>query len=352
MATPSSKKKSTGAKKASRKVFPKAAASRATPARKRTARVSAKGRSPLASWNDTATKSAMLDFVARVTKKGSNYFVPPAARIAVFDNDGTLWCEKPMPIQTGFLFGKIGEQAAKDPSLRDKQPWKAVFEKDYKWLGDVITKHYNGDDSDLKVMAAGLLAAYAGETVESYAEKAGKFLRGSQNDALKRPYLKTAYAPMRELLDFLTANGFTNYIVSGGGRDFMRPITQELYGIPPERVVGTTVALGYKVENGVGNVYHTPKLELFDDGPTKVVRIWSRIGARPIFAAGNSNGDIQMIEFATQGKRPGLGLLVNHDDNTRDIAYTAGAEKALDAAKMQKWVVASVKSDWNKVFAD
>jgi phosphoserine phosphatase len=306
----------------------------------------------LPSWNNTPTRSAILAFVKQVTDQGHTGFVPPAGRIAVFDNDGTLWCEKPMPIQTGFLLGKIGEQAAKDPSLRGKQPWKAVFEKDHEWLSAVITKHYNGDDADLKLMAAGLLAAYTGETVESYAEQAEKFLRHSQNTALKRPYLKTAYAPMRELLDYLSANGFTNYIVSGGGRDFMRPVTQELYGIAPDKVVGSTVALEYKVENGVGNVFHTPKLEIFDDGPAKVVRIWSRIGARPIFAAGNSNGDIEMMEFATAGKLPGLGLLVRHDDNTRDIAYTAGAEKVIAAAKAKNWVVASVKDDWGTVFGD
>jgi phosphoserine phosphatase len=306
---------------------------------------------PLPSWNDTATKSSILDFVTRVATQGSSDFVPADARIAVFDNDGTLWCEKPMPIQTGFLLGKIAEQAAADPSLRDKQPWKAVFEKNHEWLAGVITKHYEGDDSDLKVMATGLLAAYSGETVESYAEKAERFLRSSENAALKRPYLKTAYAPMRELLDHLAANGFTNYITSGGGRDFMRPITQELYGIPPERVVGTTVALEYRVENGVAGVYHTPKLEVFDDGPTKVLRIWSRIGARPILAAGNSNGDIEMIEFATAGKRPGLGLLVNHDDEARDIAYTSGAEKAMEVAKASHWTVVSVKQDWATVFA-
>lgn len=306
----------------------------------------------LPSWNDTPTRSSILNFVKQVTGQGGPGFTPPAERIAVFDNDGTLWCEKPMPIQTGFLLGKIGEQAARDPSLRSKQPWKAVFEKDHEWLAGVITRHHNGDDSDLKLMAAGLLAAYAGETVESYAEQAEKFLRHSQNTALKRPYLKTAYAPMRELLDYLSANGFTNYIVSGGGRDFMRPITQELYGIAPDRVVGSTVALEYKVENGAGNVYHTPKLEIFDDGPAKVVRIWSRIGARPIFAAGNSNGDIEMMEFTTAGKLPGLGLLVKHDDNTREIAYTAGAEKVIAAAKAKNWVVASVKDDGGTVFGD
>ena len=218
--------------------------------------------------------------------------------------------------------------------------------------GDVITKHYNGDDGDLKVMAAGLLAAYAGENVESYAERDRIPARAGRTLGLKRPYLKTAYAPMRELLGYLEANGFTNYIVSGGGRDFMRPVTQELYGIPPERVVGTTVALEYRVEDGDGNVYHTPKLEVLDDGPTKVVRIWSRIGARPILAAGNSNGDSQMMEYVAQSKHPSLCLLVNHDDSERDIAYTAGAEQVLEAATARKWTVVSVKNDWKTVFPD
>ena len=279
-------------------------------------------------------------------------FVPPAERIATFDNDGTLWCEQPLPIQADFLLDKIGEQAAKDASLRDKQPWKAVWEKDYKWLSGAITKYYRGDDSDLKMMMAGLLAAYAGEDVDSFAAKADRFLRSRQNMGLKRPYLETNYVPMRELLRYLESKGFTNYIVSGGGRDFMRPVAQELYGIPPERVVGTTVALEYRVEDGVGNVYHTPKLEVLDDGPTKVVRIWSRIGARPILAAGNSNGDQQMMEYVAQSKHPSLCLLVNHDDSERDIAYTAGAEQVLEAATARKWTVVSVKNDWKTVFPD
>ncbi len=307
---------------------------------------------PLPSWTDGITRSAILDFVDTISAEGSPKFVPPEARIAVFDNDGTLWCEKPMPIQTGFLLGKIAEQAKADPSLRTKQPWKAVIEKDQHWLSNVITKHYNGDDSDLKTMAAGLLAAYAGESVESYAKKADAFLRHSRNDSLDRPYLKTAYAPMRELLDYLAANGFANYIVSGGGRDFMRPITQELYGIPADRVVGTTVALEYREDGGEGAIYHTPKLEIFDDGPAKVVRIWSRIGARPIFAAGNSNGDIQMLQFAVQSKPAGMAMLVNHDDAKRDISYSEGAEKALEIARKSGWVIASVRDDWKAVFVD
>jgi phosphoserine phosphatase len=306
----------------------------------------------LASWNDGATKSAIVDFVARVTKEGGAGYVPPDARIAVFDNDGTLWCEKPMPVQTGFLMEKLVAAVKKDPSLRAKQPWKAVVEKDEAWLSGVITKHYNGDDSDLKVLAGGLLASAAGDSVETVAQKAEAFLRGGRNDKLSRPYLKTAYAPMRELLDYLAAHGFTNYIVSGGGRDFMRPITRELYGIPPERVVGTSVALEYREENGVVGLYQTPKLEIFDDGPTKVVRIWSRIGARPIFAAGNSNGDVPMLKFATQGTPKGMAILVDHDDGEREIAYKAGAEKSVDEAKRSSWTIVSVKRDWKQVFVD
>ena len=306
----------------------------------------------LKSWNAGATRQAIIAFVARVTLEDGPDYVPPAARIAVFDNDGCLWCEKPTPIQAGFLLRRIAEQAEADPALRDRQPWKAVHEKDQAWLGDVITKHYEGDDTTLKEMAAGLLSAYAEDDVESFASKADQFLRSAENPVLKRPYLKTAYAPMRELLQYLEANQFTNYIVSGGGRDFMRPITRELYGVPPERVVGTTVALQYREEDGIGKVVHTSKLEVFDDGPNKVVRIWSRIGARPIFAAGNSNGDIQMLQFATQGKGASLALLVTHDDDERDIAYTSGAQKSVALAKERGWPLVSVREDWAKVFVD
>lgn len=306
----------------------------------------------LKSWNAGATRQAIIAFVARVTLEDGPDYVPPAARIAVFDNDGCLWCEKPMPIQAGFLLRRIAEQAEADPALRDRQPWKAVHEKDLAWLGDVITKHYEGDDTTLKEMAAGLLSAYAEDDVESFASKADQFLRSEENPVLKRPYLKTAYAPMRELLQYLEANQFTNYIVSGGGRDFMRPITRELYGVPPERVVGTSVALQYREEDGIGKLVHTSKLEVFDDGPNKVVRIWSRIGARPIFAAGNSNGDIQMLQFATQGKGASLALLVTHDDDERDIAYTSGAQKSVALAKERGWPLVSVREDWAKVFVD
>lgn len=306
----------------------------------------------LPSWKEGKTRKSILDFVARVTGEGGADYVPPEARIAVFDNDGTLWCEQPFPIQTGFLFAKLAEQVKADPSLAAKQPWKAVVENDHAWLGNVITKHYQGDDSDLKLMGAGLLSAYAGDDVEGFATKAEAFLRQSQNPVLKRDSLKTAYAPMRELLQYLEDHGFTNFIVSGGGRDFMRPVTRELYGIPPDRVIGTTVALEYREVEGRGGVYHTDRLELFDDGPAKVVQIWSRIGVRPLFVAGNSNGDLPMMRFATDGPGPSLALLVRHDDGKRDIAYDAGAEQAQAMAAERGWVVASVRDDWSTVFVD
>jgi phosphoserine phosphatase len=277
-----------------------------------------------------------------VTKEGGTDYVRPEARIALFDNDGTLWCEKPMPIEAGFQMQDIARQVAADPSLSSRQPWKAVVEHDHEWMAGVITKHYNGDDSDLKLLAAGLLSAYSGDSVQEFARTAEHYLRAEQNPVLKRPYLKTAYQPMRELLRYLEDNGFTSYIVSGGTRDFMRPITRELYGIPPERVVGTTVALEYRETDGVPGIYHTPKLDVFDDGPTKAVRLWSRIGARPIFAAGNANGDLQMLKITTWAAPASMALVIDHDDGEREPAYTAGAEKLLQAAKDHCWIVASV----------
>ena len=248
----------------------------------------------LESWNDGPTKSAIVDFVGRVTAEGGPDFVAPEARVAVFDNDGTLWCEKPMYIQLDFLLRRFKEQAEADPSLRDKQPYKAAYTGDLKWLGDAVTKHYQGDDTDLKPLAGS--DTYVAHTRSPSTSTPAGSTRSSptpKHPTLGRPYTACGYAPMVELLRYLEANGFTNYIVSGGGRDFMRPITGPLYGIPPERVVGSSVGLVYKD----GDVYTTAEPEFLDDGPIKPVRLWNRIGRRPIFAAGNSNGDIEMLEF-------------------------------------------------------
>jgi phosphoserine phosphatase len=306
---------------------------------------------PLPSWNDGAARQAITVFVESVTTRDRPDYVPPAARVAVFDNDGTLWCEKPLPVQADFLLRRVGEMAQQDPSLRDRQPWKAVVEKDHAWLSGVITKHYHGDDSDLQVMAGGLLAAYEGSTIEEFEQIASAFMHTARHPTLDRTYLACAYRPMVELLRYLEANGFTNYIASGGGRDFMRTISQECYGIPPERVIGSSVALEYREVGGAGQIVHTAKPDLFDDGPAKPVRIWSRTGRRPILAGGNSNGDVPMLEFAGGPSRPALRLLVLHDDAEREFDYVTGAEQALERAQDRGWTVVSVKQDWRAVFA-
>jgi len=304
----------------------------------------------LESWNDGGAKRAIVDFVTRVTTANGPDFVPPAARIATFDNDGTLWCEKPLPIQFDFILRRWVEMAQENPALRERQPWQAAVDKDYAWLGNVITKHYAGDNSDLPTLMNGLVTAFAGVTTEDLIERAANFLRTQSHPSLKRLYRACGYAPMIELLRYLEANGFANYIVSGGGRDFMRPITAELYGIPPERVVGSNVQLEFRENGDGGDVRTKSQLNVLDDGPAKPVSIWSRIGKRPILAAGNSNGDIPMLQFANKPPRPALRLLVRHDDATREFDYVTGAEKSLALAKQYGWTVISMKTDWKTVF--
>jgi phosphoglycolate phosphatase-like HAD superfamily hydrolase len=301
----------------------------------------------LESWKEGPAKSAIVDFVGRVTAENGPDYVAAEQRVAVFDNDGTLWCEKPMYIQLDFLLRRFKEQAEADESLREKQPYQAAYTGDLKWLGDAVTKHYQGDDADFKVLLAAILSAHHALTVEEHAARVNAFYAEAKHPTLGRPYTECGYAPMVELLRYLEGNGFTNYVVSGGGRDFMRPITGSMYGIPPERVVGSSVGLIYQN----GQVSTTSEPEFLDDGPIKPVRIWSRIGRRPIFAAGNSNGDIEMLQFSQAGTLPSLQLMVLHDDADREFDYVTGAEKALDLAKTHGWVVPSMKNDWTTVFA-
>jgi phosphoglycolate phosphatase-like HAD superfamily hydrolase len=298
---------------------------------------------PLQSWTDGPTKSAIVDFVDRAVGA-----VPPEERVAVFDNDGTLWVEKPAYIQLDFLVRRLAEQVAADPSLRDQPPYLAAATGDLGWFGDAVTKHYNGDDSALTLLAGAIFSAYAGLTVEEHAAKVAAFFDGAAHPTLKRPYTACGYAPMLELLRYLEANGFTSYIASGGGRDFMRPVTAGLYGIPPERVIGSSVGLDFSD----GHLKTTNRPEFLDDGPVKPVRIWGRTGRRPIFAAGNSNGDIEMLQFSQAGPHPSMQLLVLHDDAEREFDYVAGAEKSLETAKVSGWTVASIKNDWTHVFSD
>ncbi len=305
--------------------------------------------SELTSWNDTATRASIEDYVSMIAADGPD-FVPVEERIAVFDNDGTLWCEKPMPVQLDYSISRLGEMAEADASLRDTQPWKAAYEKDHHWMGEAMVKHYHGDDSDLHLLMGAIPKALEGLTVEQYAESVRSFVNQSEHPTLKRTYAECGFVPMVELLRHLEDFGFTNYIASGGDRDFMRPFAGDLYGIPPERVIGSSQQVRYQeLEDGTDVLYKS-EMDIFDDGPEKPVRIWSRIGRRPVVAGGNSNGDVPMLRFARGPKHPPLRLLVLHDDAEREFDYVAGAEDALARAKDRDWTVVSMKGDWTTVF--
>jgi phosphoglycolate phosphatase-like HAD superfamily hydrolase len=297
----------------------------------------------LESWNDGPTKAALVEFTERAAAA-----VAPEERVAVFDNDGTLWCEKPAYIQLDFLVRRLAEQVAADPTLGAKQPYTAAAAGDLAWFGDAVTKHYNGDDSDLKLLAGGVLSANATITTDELAARVSTFFTDAKHPTLGRAYTACGYAPMVELLRYLESFGFTNYIVSGGGRDFMRPISTAMYGIPPERVIGSSVGLIFQN----GELLTTAQPEFLNDGPVKPVRIWARVGRRPILAVGNSNGDIEMLQYIAAGPGPSLAMLVCHDDADREFAYTAGAEKALDHAEKFGWTRASMRDDWRTVFSD
>src|SRR4051794_29937 len=307
---------------------------------------------PLPSWNATPTRRTIVEFVEAVTRIGGPAFVPAAERVAVFDNDGTLWCEKPMPIELGFVLRRLAAMADADASLRDRQPWRAAHEGDHAWLGRAITKHYNGDDSDAQLLIGGVVHAFAGWSVEDYAVAAAAFLHETAHPTLGRRLSDCGYRPMVELLEYLEANDFTVYIASGGDRDFMRPVVEEIYGLAPDRIIGSSNALRYQDDDNGGTVVYLAEPDVFDDGPVKPVRIWSRVGRRPILAVGNSNGDIPMLKFAAAPSRRTLRLLLRHDDHEREFDYTAGAETSLELAGAQGWTVISVKDDWATVFAD
>lgn len=306
----------------------------------------------LPSWRDGATRSAIVDFVARVTDPTGADFVPAEERIAVFDNDGTLWPEKPLVIQLDFTVRRFGELAEQDPDLRHQQPYRAAYQQDLGWLSESVVKHYHGDDSDFALVLEAVPRAFESVTVEEYDAKVRAFFVDATHPKLSRPYLDCAYQPMVELLRYLEDNGFTTYIASGGDRDFMRPIAGTMYAIPPERVIGSAVGLGYDDQDGRNDLMYRGQMDFFDDGPEKPIRIWSRIGRRPILAAGNSNGDIPMLSYSGGPDRPALRLLIDHDDAEREFDYAKGAEQALEVAAAQGWTLVSIASDWATVFSD
>jgi phosphoglycolate phosphatase-like HAD superfamily hydrolase len=306
----------------------------------------------LGSWNDGPTKSSITDFVARVTEDGGADYVEPAARVAVFDNDGTLWPEKPLVIQLDFTIRRFSEMAEHDPALRTQQLYQAAYEKDLRWMGAAMVKHYSGDDSDLKLLLVAVPKAFQSVTIEEYDQRVRAFFDEADNPHLSRPYRLCGYAPMVELLRYLESNGFATYIASGGDRDFMRPIGEQMYGLPPERIIGIALGITYSSEGDHTALMYKGDMDFFDDGPEKPIRIWSRIGRRPILAFGNSNGDVPMLAYAGSDTLPALRLLLLHDDAEREFDYVAGAEQALEVAAKENWTVVSIKNAWNNVFAD
>jgi phosphoserine phosphatase len=301
----------------------------------------------LTSWRQNGTRDAIVAFVESVSAGPSA--LPFEDRIAVFDNDGTLWAEKPMPAQLHYVVQKWAAAARATPELANRQPYRAAVTGDLTWLGDALDKHYAGDDDDLHVMLGALVALTVDVSVDDYQAGVAEFYRDVKHLTLGRAYSATVYQPMIELLRYLEEHGFTCYIASGGDRDFMRPMALDYYGIPPERVIGSAVGLRYDEETN--EVRYGAQLSFLDDGPEKPIRIWSRIGRRPVLAVGNSNGDLPMLRYV-QGNPTSLSLLVHHDDDTGrgDQPYDKGAERALDSAGESGITVISVKDDWDTVF--
>jgi hypothetical protein len=282
----------------------------------------------LALWNDTPTRRAIVDFVQAVSTEGSPGFVAPSERVAVFDNDGTLWSEKPVSIQLDFTLFHMVELAGQDPSLAERQPYGAAVERDYRWLNEAVVKHYHGDDADLGLLLGAVGSAFAGMEVEAFGSQVTQWLAPASHPVLHRPYLACGFAAMVEL-----------------------PFAHRIYGIPPERVIGSALGLDFDDGDDDTRLVYKSTIEFFDDGPTKPVRIWSRVGYCPLVTDGNSNGDIPMMRFSRTGGHEALRLLVLHDDADREFAYTTGAEDALDRAKTHSWKVVSMKEDWSAVFA-
>lgn len=297
---------------------------------------------PLPSWNDGQTKRAIIAFVTRVTKEGGPDFVPISERIATFDNDGTLWVEKPLPNELYFVLSRVKELAAKDPALRERQPYKAALE------GDAAYFHEVG----AKAVVELLVATHSGMTKEQFVAQARQFLQKERHPTLNRPYTATTYQPMTELLAYLRANGFQTWICSGGTVDFMRVFAAQVYGIPPERTIGSVVKRDSRMLEGQRVIWELPELDSINDKEVKPVNIDRQIGMRPVFVGGNvgNAGDIAMMEYSKGRTGPSLQLLINHDDEAREFAYAEKDNFSLDAAKKNGFTVVSIKSDWKTVF--
>jgi phosphoglycolate phosphatase-like HAD superfamily hydrolase len=304
---------------------------------------------PLPSWNDGPVKSSITKFVDKVTTEGGPDFVRPAERIATFDNDGTLWCEQPMYFQMMFAFDRIKALAPDHPEWKDQEPFKAVLTNDLQAFGAT------GQKGLLEVIAT----THAGMTVEKFHAIVRKWMHTARHPRFDRPYDQLTYQPMHELLVYLRSKGFKTFIVSGGGVEFMRPWAPKAYGIPPQQIVGSSGVVKFKMRDGTPVLLKEAKVEFIDDGPGKPVGINRFIGRRPVMAFGNSDGDLEMLQWTTEGepdrKLPGFALIVHHTDAVREYAYDRDSkvgrlDKAWDEGIKKGWTIVDMKNDWKQIF--
>jgi phosphoglycolate phosphatase-like HAD superfamily hydrolase len=303
------------------------------------------GPDPLPSWNNGAAKQAIETFVQKVADPESKAYVPPQDRIATFDNDGTLWIEQPMYVQLAFALDRVKALAPEHPEWKDKQPFKAVLE------GDMKTLAASGEKGIVELV----MATHAGMSPAQFQKIVGDWLASARDQRFKRGYTTLVYQPMLELLAYLRDNGFTTYIVSGGGIEFVRNFSEPIYGILPAQVVGSSIKTKYEEVDGKPTLIRLPEMNFIDDKTGKPVGINQHIGQRPIAAFGNSDGDFQMLDWTTSGTGARFGLIVHHTDAEREYAYDRDSsfgrlDKALDAAPDKGWVVVDMKNDWKEIF--
>ena len=307
--------------------------------------VAAQTGDPLPSWNEGKSKQAVLAFVGKVTTQGSPTFVPVAERIAAFDNDGTLWAEQPMPFQLLFAIDRVKALAPQHPEWKDQEPYASLLKGDVK---GALT-------ADDHAMLGIIMTTHAGMTIDEFDKIVKDWLATAKHPVTKRPYTAMVYQPMLELLAYLRANGFKTYVVSGGGTEFMRAWTERVYGIPPEQVIGSSIKTAWAWQGGKPVLMRLPDVDFIGDKTGKPVGIQARIGRRPIAAFGNSDGDLQMLQWTTAGSGARLGVLVHHTDAAREWAYDRKAsfgtlDQALDEAQANGWTVVDMKSDWKVIY--
>jgi hypothetical protein len=307
--------------------------------------VAAGAADPLPSWNDGKAKQAIVTFVEKVTKEGAPDFVPVAERVAVFDNDGTLWAEQPMYFQAFFIFDRIKQLAPQHPEWSAKEPFASVLK------GDVKAALAGGE----KALLGMAMATHAGMTTEEFERIVSDWIATAKHPTTGKLYTKMVYQPMLEVLRYLRANGFKTFIVSGGGIEFMRPWTEKVYGVPPEQVVGSSIKTKFELRDGKPVIVRLPELNFIDDKDGKPVGIQQHIGRRPIMAFGNSDGDFQMLEWTTSGEGARFGLIVHHDDVEREWAYDREShigklDKGLNEGAKRGWTILSMKGAWGTVF--